>query len=211
MVGFPHRGPAPARKRSARRLTLGTALFLASTLAACGPRTVSRPEAGYERGAVPDVAGTQVIVLPLQIGADEYPDLDHEIEYAFGDVGADVAWVFPAELRAALSRNPGMDLSVDNLPVRDFLLGELRRVGDPLFGDLYRLGVLMQASYVLIPVEAHANRGGQGVSLELTAALVEARSGYVRWFGVVEGGEGAPGDVYVSATAADALARRVAR
>jgi hypothetical protein len=186
-------------------------LFVAGTLAACGPRAVSPPQPGYERGAVPDVAGTHVMVLPLQIGAGEHPDLDSEIEYALGESGADVSWVFPSELRRALSRNPGMDLSVDDLPVRDFLMGELRRIGDPLFGDLYRLGVLNDASYALIPVEAHLNEGADGVSLELTAALVEAQTGYVRWFGVVEGGEGAAGDVYLSATTAEALARRVVR
>lgn len=184
---------------------------LVITLAACGPRTVSRPEAGYQRGAMPDVAGMRVMVLPLQIGAEAYPDVDPEVRYALGASGPDVAWVFPAELRLALSRNPGMDLPVDNLPVRDFLVGELRRVGDPLFGDLYRLAALADASYALIPVEAHATQGDEGVSLELTAALVEIRTGYVRWFGVVRGGEGAPDDLYVSATVADALAQRVAR
>lgn len=152
------------------------------------------------------------MVLPVQIGAGDHPDLDPEIEYALSESGADVAWVFPSELRRTLARNPGMDFSIDDLPVRDFLLGELQRIGDPLFGTLYRLGVLVGASYALIPVEAHANAAaGGGVSVQLTAALVETRTGYVRWFGVVEGSEGQPDDVVVSASAADALARRVAR
>lgn len=87
----------------------------------------------------------------------------------------------------------------------------MERVGDPLFGDLYRLGGLADAGYALLPVEARTRTGDAGVSLELDVALLDLRNGYVIWFGVVQGGEGMEGDRYVLASSAEALARRVVR
>jgi len=180
-------------------------------LSACGTGTRPPPEAGFERGGVPVLSGMRVMVLPVQRRPAGHTELDSEVEYALQGIGPGVDWVFPGDLRVALSRNPGVGVQVDGLPVQGFLAGELERVGDPLFGDLYRLGTLANARYGLLPVEARTRAGDLGVVLEIHAALLDLRNGYVMWFGVVEGGEGMEGDPYVLASSAEALARRVVR
>ena len=177
----------------------------------CSARSQPAPQAGYERGGIPEFAGVRVIVLPVQRHASAQDDLDRELEYALEQRGEEVAWVFPAALRSTIRRNPGLGIRIDALPVQGFLSAEVQRIGDPLFGNLYRLGALTDASYALLPIEARPNQGDQGVSLELSAVLLELRGGQVLWFGIVEGGEGVEGTPYVSATAAEALARRIVR
>jgi hypothetical protein len=95
-----------------------------------------------------------------------------------------------------------------------FLRGEVRRVGDPLYGVLRRLGALTGAQVALIPVLVRYRPAGAsaapGGTAEVVAALLDVRSGYVLWFGV-EGGEAGPADdPGVLASAIDALARRLA-
>jgi hypothetical protein len=99
---------------------------------------------------------------------------------------------------------------VRNLPVRQLLAQELDRIGDPLFGQVYRLGALTSSGYALLPLEARETRGTGGVFLEMTSALVDARSGLILWLGVVRGTEGLEGDLILAATVADALALEVA-
>ena len=195
--------------RSRRRTWAAIGLPVLLCIGGCGARTQAAPQAGYERGGVPEFAGARVIVLPLQRHADESADLDRELEYALTQLAGEVGWVFPADLRAAIDRNPGAGLQIDALPVQGFLSAEIQRVGDPLFGSLYRLGAFANASYALLPVEARANQGDQGVSLELSAALLELRGGNVLWFGIVEGSWGSTGTPFLSATLAEALARRI--
>ena len=177
----------------------------------CSSSAQQPPQVGFERGGFPEFAGTRVLVLPVQRREPDQGELDQELEYALAQRGEGISWVFPADLRSSVARNPGMGIEVDALPVQSFMVGELERIGDPLFGILYRLGALTDASYALIPVEARRRQADQGVRIELTAALVELRGGYVLWFGVVAGGEGAEGEPYLSATVAEALARRVIR
>lgn len=193
-------------------------LGLALAQVGCGAGTQAPPEAGYERGGVPDLTGAGVMVFPVQLGRETHPALDQELEYALGQSSQDVGWVFPDALRETLVRNPGTDLSVDDLPVRMFLAAEVERVGDPLFGQLYRLGAISDAAYALVPiaaraapVEASAAQVDARAFIEVTAALVDARGGYVVWFGVVRGDEGVVGDISLAATVAEALARRIVR
>ncbi len=177
----------------------------------CASGSGAPPVPGFERGGMPELAGARVVVLPVQNADQGHPELDAELAFALAESGADVSWVFPADIRSMIERNPGVTLRIDALPVGNFLVAEVERIGDPLFGDLYRLGALANATYGLLPVEARRSPRGQGASLEISAALVELRGGRVLWFGVVEGAEGAVGDMSVSASAAEALARRVVR
>lgn len=179
-------------------------------LAACGG-TQAPPGPGYERGGLPDLGGATVMLLPVQLRAGVHPDLDRELEYALAGADGRIRWMAPDALREALARNPGEEVPLDNLPVRAFQAGELERTGDPLFGYLYRLGVLSGAEFALIPVEAGLRDRDGGASVQLSAALVEVRTGWVRWFGVVEGTAGPPGDLAAAASAAESLARRVSR
>jgi len=196
-------------------LRAGMPPLLLLLLAGCGLRSQTPPEAGFERGGVPLLSGQRVMVLPLQRSVGVHPDLPHEIEYALTQAGAlgtgdRVVWIWPAALEAALRANPGLGIRLQGLSVGAFLVGEVERVGDPLFGELYRLGVLMDASYALLPVEARTGTGEDGAErVELSTAILDTRSGRVFWFGIVEGRGGDGGALQAAASAADALARRI--
>jgi len=183
---------------------------LAWVLVGCGARSAVPPEPGYERGGIPDLAGARVMVLPVQLGGGAFPELDTEIAYAFDRTGDQTTWLFAEELDQAISRNPGFDLAVRNLPVRALLAPEVERLGDPVFAQVYRLAALTSSGYALLPIEARETAGSAGVFIELTATLVDTRSGFILWLGVVRGAEAPEGDVLLAATVAEALALEVA-
>jgi hypothetical protein len=130
--------------------------------------------------------------------------VDEEIADAFQARGPDVAWVFPPEAQDALRRSPGMRARIRGLPVSVFLQAEVQRIGDPLFGDVTRLATLVGANVALIPVQLAYGEAG---AYQLSAALIRVRTGHVLWFGVLEGGEGEPGDPAALASVAETLAR----
>ena len=151
------------------------------------------------------------MVFPTQLGGEAYPELDTEIEYALGRADDGTTWLFAGELDEAINRNPGTDLSIRNLPVRVLLAAEIERLGDTLFAQVYRLGMLTNSGYALLPLEARETEGTAGVFLEVTSVLVDARSGLILWMGVVRGTDGPEGAVMLAATAAEAVALEVAR
>jgi hypothetical protein len=181
---------------------LGLALILVSS---CGPPPAP-PGPGEARGSIPDLRGTKVMVLPVQLKTFVSQELlaDAELEHALRNRGEGVSWVFPPELEEALRRSPGLSAQVRNLPVQIFLQAEVDRIGDPLFGHLVRLGGLTGANVALIPVEL--KYGEEGTFL-LAAALVGIRTGRVAWYGVVEGSPGDVEDPAALASAAETLAR----
>lgn len=149
------------------------------------------------------------MVLPAQGVRGVRGSPDAEIAFALRERGDRVDWVFPDELRRALARAPGVRVRMDALPVGDFRSREVKRIGDPLYGEIRRLGGLSDASVALVPIDVgrRATAEGEPPALEIAAALLEVRGGRVLWFGVVDaavdGGSGAP----PLARAADALAR----
>ncbi len=187
-------------------------LWLGLFTAACGGRAAP-PTAGASQGGIPDLRGVQVMVLPSQsvVGLPVSPD--HELAFALAERAPGVRWLTPDDLRRVLARSPGVRIDIDALAVGIFLRGEVQRVGDPLFGDLRRLAAMTDAEVALIPVRVRFRPGTEGVpaATEIAAALVNARSGRVYWFGVVDGVEGVADDPRVLASAADALARRFSR
>lgn len=191
------------------RLLLLAALTLALTLSGCA-RKAAVPEPGSPQGTPPDLRGSRVMVLPAQSVAGIAGDVDAELAFALRDRGAGVTWIFPPRLQEALNRSPGLGGRIHGLPVGMFATGEVRRVGDPLYGDLRRVAALVDGEVALIPVRAWAwadeSAGGQ-VRVRISAALVHVRTGRVPWFGVVEGEPGPAADAAGLASAADALAR----
>lgn len=178
-------------------------LCLALTLA-CSSNP-EPPGPGETWGAVPDLRGHRVLLLPTQLreGVARQLTPDPELAHALGSRGETVDWVLPAETRRALDRSPGMGARMRGLPVGIFLQAQVRRIGDPLFRDIRRLAELTGAEVVLIPVEI---RYGENGAYEVAAALVNGTSGRVYWFGVIQGDEGPPGDAATLASMADALA-----
>lgn len=192
-----------------RLLPFAAVMAVALNLSGCA-RKAAVPEPGSPQGTPPDLRGSRVMVLPAQGVAGVAGDVDAELAFALRDRGAGVTWIFPPRLQEALDRSPGLGGRIHGLPVGVFGAGEVRRVGDPLYGDLRRVAALVDAEVALIPVRAWAwtdEAAGGEVRVRVSAALVHVRTGRVPWFGVVEGEPGPAADPAGLASAAEALAR----
>ncbi len=193
-------------RRPWTRNTVGT--LLAAVLAfGCG-RTAEPPTAGSFEGFIPDLRGERVMVFPVQIRSGVPGDASPEIDFALRTRTAEVDWIFSDELEAVLARSPSVDSAVRGLPVGVFLRAEVRRIGDPLFGQLLRLGTLVNSDIALIPVTVRAGAEGAGGTsvVEIVATILDVRSGRVIWFGVVGGTPGSVSDFASVASAAEAFA-----
>lgn len=176
-----------------RLVLLGAQAVLILGLAGCGGNSAPPPQPGDNRGVPPDLRGRRVIVLPVQrvVGVAGNPDA--ELVFALGDVGREVEWIFEEELQEALTRAPAIQASTRGLPVARFMMAEVERVGDPLYGELRRMAALVDADAVLLPVQVsfEANEAVEGSAprVRFTVSLIEPRTGRVVWFGIEEGGE----------------------
>lgn len=188
---------------------LALALLVAS--AGCGSRTAPPPEPGTSQGVPPDLRGRKVMVYPVQQLAGVPAQVDDELMFAFRSRASEVQWVPPADLDRALERSPSLQSRTRGLPVGQFLRTEVVRVGDPLFGDLYRLAALVGGEAALIPVRAELVRNPEETDprIRLTMTLIDPRSGYVAWFGVMEGDAHPVDDPRLLASAADLASRTI--
>lgn len=185
-----------------RVLPAGLLLFLLACGGAHAPPAAEDPKA-----PAPDLTGQTVMVLPVQPGGGApLAELDAEIAFWLGERAPRVRWVFPAELDRILARSPALDIRLRELAVGSFGRAAVKRIGDPLYGDLRRLGAIVNARYAILPVAAGTVAAGTGTRVELAAAVVDTFDGAVLWFGVV-GGDVAPAGPEATAGAARALAR----
>lgn len=189
---------------SPARRALALALLLA--VAGCG-RKAPAPEPGVGGASPPDLRGSRVMVLPFQDAAALAGDPDAELAFGLRTRGEGVTWILPPRLEEALQRSPGLDTRLRGLPVGMFSAGEVRRVGDPLYGELRRLAALVDAEVALLPVRAWVHPGEGGPRIRMSAALVHVRTGRVLWFGVAEGDPGEAADPAALASAVESLAR----
>jgi hypothetical protein len=151
------------------------------------------------------------MVLPVQRTTGVRHEVDPEIEFVFSGRGSEVDWVFSGELDDALGRAPAVQTRVRGLPVSMFLQSEVNRVGDPLYGQLRRLAALVNSELVLVPVQLRygpVNDEGE-MGMELSATLIDVRSGRVFWYGVVGGKPGAADDFATVASTVEAFAAQV--
>ncbi|MBT4912888.1 MAG: hypothetical protein P8L30_03960 [Longimicrobiales bacterium] len=193
-----------------RTSTTGIALaLLAIGLASCGGNPPP-PLPGTTRGAPPDLRGRRVIVLPVQQNLGVAGDIDAEMAFGLQDKTREVTWILDAEVQEILRRSPGISAGTRGLPVGHFLLAEVQRVGEPLYGNFRRMSALVDAGMILLPVQAVVSAvEGEDPRVELAVALIDSRTGRVEWFAIVEGGAFPAGDPRGIASAVDALARRL--
>ncbi|MGH7475093.1 MAG: hypothetical protein ACRELD_02275 [Longimicrobiales bacterium] len=191
------------------RYTLALLTVLAT---ACGGRRP--PSADDTPRPAPDLSGRTVMVLPTQTAAGgvALASFDDELRFWLADRGPRVRWTFAAEMERALASAPALQIELNALPVEAFLRAEVKRIGDPLFGDLRRLGALVDARYALLPVAVAYVPAEQGPGrVEVGAALIDTVGGAVLWYGVVGGTRGEATQASVTASAAQALAAAVLR
>lgn len=212
----------PLTRATPRRSTPLLAAAAAAVLAACGGQRHAPPSPDAPPPP-PRLAGTAVMLLPLQdaafaqlptedgISAGE--QMDAELAYWLAERGAGVRWALPERLREVLARSPGLGIDITSLDVAVFRQAQVNRVGDPLFGDLVRLGALVNARFALIPIAAGYRPGadGQPGRIELAATIIDCTDGRVHWFGLVAGEPGPASARATAASAAQALARALFR
>ena len=192
--------------------------MLALLAGACAGRTAPPPSPDTPQGPPPDMAGVRVMVLPAQPGprstgpGTPVPGLDEEIAFWLGEAAPHVDWVLPDAIERALERSPSIDIRLDALAVSSFHRAEVRNIGDPLFGDLRALNVLVDARYALVPVAAAYVPLPAGAGrVEMNVALIDTMGGSVLWFGAIAGDPGPVGAPEVNASAARELARLFGR
>jgi hypothetical protein len=196
-------------------MLLCAALVLASACA----RRIEPPSPDRPAPVAPDLTGKAVMVLPAQhgpsggaSGQEPVPGLDREIAFWLAERGPRVRWIFPPQIQRALDRTPSMNVQLHALAVSSFHRAQVEIIGDPLFGDLRALNVLVDARYALIPVAAGFGSDSAGARrVQINAALIDTVGGRVLWFGAVAGEPGAEDSPGITASAAQALARAVIR
>lgn len=180
------------------------------SLAGCIHHHAPPPGPGTSQGTPPDLRGVAVMVFPVQRTSGVMGDVDAEIAFGLRGHGAGVDWIFPPALRDAMRRAPNLNTRIRGLPVDEFAGAEVHRVGDPLYGELRRLAALVNAKVAFIPLTAASvPQTGGGTAVEMSAALIDVRSGYVLWFGVVKGDVRRANGPAVLASAVDVLARKL--
>lgn len=160
--------------------------------------------------AVPATADTtrEVSSVPEDVRAK----VESELAFWLPGNSPRVQWVLPEAIERAVQRSPAIEVRVRDLTVRDFLRARLDRIGDPLFGELRRVAVLMDARYALLPVgSVWVPEQGGGGRIHVALALIDTMGGTVLWSGVAAGTAGALTDPAVAASAAEAVARLIPR
>lgn len=209
-------------RAAAARLALtpraAVALAAIAVAAGCGPKAA--PPVANETPRPPALIGATVLVLPVHPGTvptpgvtnvnfrtDGVDGLDAEIAYWLPESAPRVKWILPPAVDRTLERSPGLNIDIRNLAVHSFRRMQVRRIGDPLFGDLRRLGAVFDTRYALIPVAAEfrATTASTG-RIHIAATLIDTERGTVLWFGVVSGDEAPAGDTGITTSAAQALA-----
>ena len=139
--------------------------------------------------------------------------LDGEIAYWLAERAPAVRWILPARIDAELRRSPVLDIRPRELAVGAFRRAEVKRIGDPLFGDIRRLAAIFEARYALVPVGAaiQPDSAGTGYAVEIAVAVIDAMNGYVGWFGVTRGDAVPALDDRAVASAAQRMADAFAR
>ncbi|HEX7117579.1 MAG TPA: hypothetical protein VF212_02245 [Longimicrobiales bacterium] len=189
--------------RAAR--SAAAAALLAGALA-CASR--EPPSADQPAPAPPDLSGRPVMLLPVQPGRLGVPaGLDDELAYWMSARAPSVRWVMPDAIDAAIARSPTLGIRPRALAVSVFQRAEVHNIGDPLFGDLRRLGALVEARYAILPVAAGYVSRPEGGRVEIAAAIIDTLGGRVLWYGIVAGEPGDAGSPAVVASAAQTLAR----
>jgi hypothetical protein len=191
-------------------------------IAACGgsKATENAPPAPATNTPPPVLAGQTVMVFPVQRGyvpvadptqqhfAIDASKLDAEIAYWLPQMG-NAKWILPATIQRSITRSPTLGVDMHNLSVAVFQRAQVKRIGDPLFGDLRKLAAVHDASIALIPVAAeNIGTTPAAARTQIATAVINALDGTVIWFGVIEGDDpDARGDASM-AGAAQTFARK---
>jgi hypothetical protein len=178
--------------------------FLSLLLIALAACSSARREAPPVPASTPPpvLIGQTVMVFPVQHGFVPVSDstvqhytidtgsLDSELSYWLPQSAANVRWVLPATIQRSITRSPTLAIDIQNLEVSSFRRGQVKRIGDPLFGDLRKLASVLDARIAVIPVASEAvGKTPADSRVQIATAVIDAMSGDVIWFGIHEATE----------------------
>jgi hypothetical protein len=181
----------------AHRPVLALALITVA-LAACARNGAPPP-------APMGLDGQRIMLMPVRAG--DPVALNDELLFWLADRAPTTEWIAPDVLQLAVDRAGGSRVRLSALPRHISDPGRSPYLADPTYGELRRLGAIVDAMLVLMPVAVRVVPDGAGQFLELTAALVDIRGGQVLWVATVQGEPGDGSARAAEAAGAEALAR----
>lgn len=135
---------------------------------------------------------------------------DREIAFALAERRSRAAWVLPERQAATLRRRPSIEVNPHMLSVDQVRRegSDLKRIEDPLYGEIRLLAALFDTRYAVWPfefyyVEAEGEHDGR---VAVRALLLDARTGDVLWQGSIFGDDGPPTSPGALASTAQAFA-----
>lgn len=198
------------RRALARRLIVLAAML---ALPACGGKKPAPAGPPPPTAVAPmDLGGQQVVILPVQqstgVGFNR-EQITAEIVTALQARDSVTRWITPDRLRHLLRQSPGYAPDPAALPNDSYQSHGERRVAGALADPIRRYAALTRARLVVIPRTAAAISDSTGSRVRLTAAVVDARTGLLVWWGDADGQPAAADDRAGIVSAAEALARRM--
>jgi hypothetical protein len=159
------------------------------------------------------MASLTVMLLPAQSGMGEpVAGLDAELAFFLAEQAPRVQWVSSDVVKRRAANSRSINVHPEALSVSQFASAQIRRIGDPLWGDLRLLGEVVNARYAVLPFAAGYTKvaATQNVRVEIGAALIDTGNGNVLWIGYAAGDAGPQDSPSLAASAARALARKFA-
>ena len=208
------RSAHPSRRAPARRRAALACALLAASFSGCGGK---KPPPGQPVPAVSvapmDLGGQRVLILPVQASAGLQFNrelITQEIVDALRGRDTRTQWVDPARLRRSLAQSPNFAPDPAALPNDRYEMHGQRRIQGGLADAVRRYMALTEARLVVIPRSALlVSPDSAPAFVRLNVAVVDARTGFVVWFGEADGLPAPPNDRALISTAAAALAVRL--
>lgn len=147
------------------------------------PALLLAPLAGQ---AIPVLPATYVITDGVTPGipagrAAQLAWVDSVIGEALQARGPEAKWMLPDALRRVARRAPGMVTDPDQMGQATMRFEGFRKVPDPLFGNIRSLIALTDSRFVMIPAAFRISQTADGVKVEATFVLADARTGTIPW------------------------------
>ena len=151
-----------------------------------------------------DLGGQRVLILPVQASAGlqfTREDVTNELVSALRGRDTRTQWLDPARLRRSLAASPNFAPDPAALPNDRYEVYGERRVQGGLADALRRSMALTEARLV--------DPDSAPPFVRMSAALVDARTGLLVWWGEADGTPAAATDRALIASAAEAMAARM--
>lgn len=211
-----HGSTRSPRRAPARRLAALACALLPVLASACGGGK-AKAAPGQPAPAVAvapmDLGGQRVLILPFQTSSGlqfNREDVTTELVSALRERDTRTQWIDPARLRRSLAASPTFAPDPAALPNDRYEMHGERRIQGGLADAVRRYMALTEARLVVIPRSALLVQPDSAPAfVRMNVAVVDARTGYVVWYGEADGQPAAPDDRALIVTAAEAMAARL--